>query len=210
MKKIFTTLLGASLIFGNLACFADTIKTVGVTTDKAPLESKLLNKQYSAYSVTYVNKGLNPVSINNIRGENLIGDMNKINDACRFSKTDYTMQCLGFVTLGLTSVVNMYVRLNNMSIYFNNNKDAYKDYSEAKKVANALRHKIEYLKKTHNNYYVNAFIGISNLNIRYGTFQYLDNKKTGKNKLVRIPKNRYKQTQEKCFEPWHLHIIIEA
>lgn len=98
----------------NLASFAETANLVNVNTDPTNLESKLLKKQYSGYIVTYKNNGKEPLLINNIRGENLIGDMNKINESCKFSKVDYTMQSLGIVTLGLTSVVNMCVRLNNM------------------------------------------------------------------------------------------------
>ena len=107
MKKILSTILCASLMSINLASFAETTKSVIVKTEPATLESKMLNKQYSAYSVTYVNKGQTPLLINNIRNENLVGDLNKIHDACRFSKTYYVLTGLGFVTFGIGTIISL-------------------------------------------------------------------------------------------------------
>lgn len=97
-----------------------------------------------------------------------------------------------------------------MSIYFIANKGAYNDYKQAKNVANALMNKIEYIKMTRNDYFINAFVGISNLNLRFGYLKYKETRKAGKNRLIIVPKNKYKAMKDKCFEPWHLHILIEA
>lgn len=40
--------------------------------------------------------------------------------------------------------------------------------------------------------------------------KYAKSKKSGKNKQVIVPKDRYKKNSSICFEPWHLHIIFEA
>ena len=103
MKKVLATFLVASLMSINLTCLAETVKPVSVTTAPSELNSKLLNKQYSAYSISYINKGQNPLLVNNIKGENLIGDMNKINEACSYSKFFKTMMALGPFTLGITT-----------------------------------------------------------------------------------------------------------
>lgn len=95
-----------------------------------------------------------------------------------------------------------------MSIYFIGNKGDYKTLEEAIKVADALKNKLEYIKKINDEYFINAFIGISNLNIRCGNLRYKENKQSGKNSLEIVPKKNYKI--EDCIEPWHLHIIIEA
>lgn len=96
-----------------------------------------------------------------------------------------------------------------MTIYFKNNKGMFKNYEEIQKVADALKAKIEYIRKHKKDCLVNAFIGLSQLNIRYGYYKYSDNKRPGRNKLVRRPKPRI--GADKLFkQPWHLHIIIEA
>lgn len=97
-----------------------------------------------------------------------------------------------------------------MTIYFIGNKGEYKNYKDAVKVADALKNKLEYIKKTNKEYFINAFIGISNLNIRHGSFKYKETKSTGKNVFKIVPKNKYKGRIEECIEPWHLHILIEA
>lgn len=117
MKKLLSTMLCIGLLSINLTCLAETEKPVSVNTAPSPLESKLLNKQYSAYCVTYANNGKTPLLINNIRNENLIGDMNKINEACRYSKLYNTLAILGVFTFGLTMVIAtpvMYRDLSNM------------------------------------------------------------------------------------------------
>lgn len=117
MKKVLATFLVASLMSINLTCFAETVKPVSVTTAPSELNSKLLNKQYSAYSVSYTNKGQNPLLVNNIKGENLIGDMNKINEACSYSKFFKTMMALGPFTLGITTIIAtpfMFKEIDNM------------------------------------------------------------------------------------------------
>jgi hypothetical protein len=97
-----------------------------------------------------------------------------------------------------------------IGIYFIGNKGCYEDYNEIKKVADALKNKLEYIRKTNDDYFINAYIGISNLNLRYGHFKYAKNKKSGRSTIVVIPKKKYQKEKEKCFEPWHLHILIEA
>lgn len=114
MKKTLATILCVGLMSINLVSFAETIKPVSVSTEPSRLESKILKKQYSAYSVTYINKGQNPLLINNINGNNLVGDLDKINASARYSKGDYVMQALGVPTLGITTVINMFVKINNI------------------------------------------------------------------------------------------------
>ena len=98
-----------------------------------------------------------------------------------------------------------------MTIIFDNNKDQYNTFEEAEKVANALKSKLEYIRSIKDNYYINAFIGISPLNPRFAYLKFRDNKKPGRNKLYVVPRNKYKHdNKSKCFEPWHLHIVIEA
>ena len=97
-----------------------------------------------------------------------------------------------------------------MSIYFIANKGAYETHEEAIKVANALKNHLEYLRTRGRDFYINAFIGISNVNVRYGHLKYVNKKSVGKRRLEVVPKKKYKDQMEKCFEPWHLHILIEA
>jgi len=96
-----------------------------------------------------------------------------------------------------------------MSIFFRNNKEMFTTYEEIEKVAEALKEKVEYIRRHKKDCFVNVFIGLSHLNIRYGYYEYLDNKKPGKNKLVKRPKPR-KNSHILVDEPWHLHILIEA
>ena len=115
MKKLLSTILCVVLLSINLTCLAETVKPVSVSTAPSPLESKLLNKQYSAYCVTYVNNGQTPLLINNIRNENLIGDVNKMHDAFRYSKLYYTLAGLGLVTFGLTMIVATPIAMRDLS-----------------------------------------------------------------------------------------------
>lgn len=114
MKKLLSTVLCASLLSINLASFANETKQVSIETEPASLNSKILKKQYSAYKITYTNKRQNPLLINNIHGDNLVGDLDKINASAKYSKGDYVMQALGIPTLGITTVINMFVKLNNI------------------------------------------------------------------------------------------------
>ena len=97
-----------------------------------------------------------------------------------------------------------------MSIYFQNTKGYYKNFDEIKKTAEALKAKLEYLRKTKKDYFINAFIGISNFNIRRANLKYRENKKSGKNNTFIVPKGKYKNNIQLCLEPWHLHILLEA
>jgi len=96
-----------------------------------------------------------------------------------------------------------------MTIYFENNKGIHESLEDIMKFADALKAKIEYIRGHNENFFVNVFIGLSHLNLRYGYYEYLDNKKPGKNKLVKRPKPR-KNAHILLNEPWHLHILIEA
>lgn len=96
-----------------------------------------------------------------------------------------------------------------MSIFFKGNKEMFTTQEEIEKVADALKEKIEYIRRNKKSCFVNVFIGLSHLNIRYGYYEYLDNKKPGKNKLVKRPKPR-RNAHILIDEPWHLHILIEA
>ena len=96
-----------------------------------------------------------------------------------------------------------------MTIYFINNKGMFKSFDEIKKVADSLKAKFEYMRKNNKDYFVNAFIGISQLDIRHGFYEYESNGKPGRNKLVRVPK-RHKNAEKLLHQPWHLHILIEA
>lgn len=96
-----------------------------------------------------------------------------------------------------------------MTIYFENNKEFHKNLEDIMKFAEALKAKIEYIRKHNKDCFVNAFIGLSHLNLRYGYYEYSDNKKPGKNKLAKRPKPR-KNARILLDEPWHLHILIEA
>ena len=95
-----------------------------------------------------------------------------------------------------------------MTIYFKNNKGMFKTKAEILKVVDALKAKIECIRNNNKDYFVNVFIGISQLNIRYGYYKYIDNHKPGRNKLVRVAKRR--KNAKSFAEPWHLHILIEA
>jgi len=96
-----------------------------------------------------------------------------------------------------------------MSIYFDNNKGMFETYEDIKKVADAVKAKIEYMRKHKKDCFVNVFIGLSQLDIRYGYYEYSDNKKPGRNKLVSHPKPRI-NANELLGQPWHLHILTEA
>lgn len=96
-----------------------------------------------------------------------------------------------------------------MTLYFKGTKGMYKNVEDIMKITDALKAKFEYIRAHNDDYFINAFIGVSHLNPRYGYYKYLDNKKPGKNKLVR----RHKPRKNATFllgEPWHLHILIEA
>lgn len=95
-----------------------------------------------------------------------------------------------------------------MSIFFRNNKGMFKSFDEILKVADALKAKFECIRNNNKDYYVNVFIGISQLNIRYGYYKYANNGKPGRNKLVRVAKRH--KNPKLIEEPWHLHILIEA
>ena len=95
------------------------------------------------------------------------------------------------------------------SIYLNGGKELFNSYEKIEKVANSLKAKLEYLRKNEDNWYINAFLGMSNLNIRYGSLKYKNGKKSGRKKLTIVPK-KFVKDKTKCIEPWHLHILIEA
>lgn len=96
-----------------------------------------------------------------------------------------------------------------LSIFLTGNKGMFKSYDEIKKFADALKAKFEYIKNTNSDYYINAFIGMSDFNIRHGNHEYADNKKPGKNKLVKVPK-KHRDAEHRMKEPWHIHLLIEA
>lgn len=96
-----------------------------------------------------------------------------------------------------------------MSIFFINNKGMFETQEEILKVADALKEKLEYLRRHNQNYYINAFIGLSQLNLRYGDNEFADNGKPGRNSIIRVPKP-YLNAKKKLDEPWHLHILLEA
>lgn len=95
------------------------------------------------------------------------------------------------------------------SIYLNGGKELFDSYEEIEKVTNSLKTKLEYLRKNKDNWYINAFLGMSNLNIRYGSLKYNNDKKCGRKNMVIVPK-KFVKDKSICFEPWHLHILIEA
>lgn len=96
-----------------------------------------------------------------------------------------------------------------MTIFFIDNKEMFETQDEILKVADALKEKLEYLRRHNQNYYINAFIGLSQLDIRYGYYEFADNGKPGRNRLVRRPKPRL-FAHKYLNQPWHLHILIEA
>lgn len=96
-----------------------------------------------------------------------------------------------------------------MTIYFKNNKGMFKSQDEILKVAEALKAKIEYIRQQEKDYFINAFVGMSQLDVRYGYYAYEDNGKPGRNKLVRVARRR-KNAEKMLEQPWHLHILIEA
>lgn len=96
-----------------------------------------------------------------------------------------------------------------MSIYFENNKGMFKSLDDIIKFAEAIKAKIEYLRKNEKDCFVNAYIGLSQIDIRYGYYKYFDNKKPGRNKLESYAKPRI-NAQELLNQPWHFHILLEA
>lgn len=95
------------------------------------------------------------------------------------------------------------------SVHWTNNKDDFENYSEIKKVADNFKAKLNYLKAVNKDFYINAFIGMSDLDIRYGKKAYKSCKRRGRKEIITKPK-RFKGAKEKYSQPWHLHILIEA
>lgn len=110
----------------------------------------------------------------------------------------------------LRGVIKMCKRKTKlMTIYFENTKGIFKSQDEILKFTDALKAKLEYIRKRNKDYYINAFIGASQLNIRYGDYAYTDNGKPGRNSLIRVPKP-YLNASKKFNEPWHVHLLLEA
>lgn len=95
------------------------------------------------------------------------------------------------------------------SIRWINNKDEFENYLEIKKIADNFKAKLTYLKAVNKDFHVNAFIGMSDLDIRYGNKAYKGCKKRGRKEIITKPK-RFKGAKEKYLKPWHLHLLIEA
>lgn len=95
------------------------------------------------------------------------------------------------------------------SLHWANNKDEFKTYEDIKKVADRAKAKINYIKAVNSDYFINAFIGMSDLDIRYGKKAYKRCKGRGRKPIIIKPK-RFKGAKEKYKQPWHLHLLIEA